>query len=448
MAITNTQKDGLSHTYEVTITAKDLNAKLESRITELQPQMKLKGFRPGKVPRAHIEQMFGKSLMQELLEKTIDESKEQAVKEADIKPASNPAVELRSNVEAVINGTADLVYELNVDVMPEFDVVDISGKTLKRPTTPVEDKDLDEALEKLAENNNTYEAKKATAKAKDGDAVMVDFVGKIDGEPFEGGASQESEEGTPIVIGAARFIPGFEEQLIGVKKGDDVVIKVTFPEDYQAPDLAGKEAEFDVKVHEVRGAKTPELDDDFAKGLGLEGLDNLKDMLKQQIEAERANFGETKLRRGLLDVIDENHQFELPPRMVKQEFEQIWQQLVSEKEAGRLSDEDMAKSDEDLKAEYNTIAERRVRLGLVLAEVGTKEKVVVTEDELRGALAREIQKYPGQEQMVLDFYQKNPGAMAGLRAPIFEDKVVKLLLDQVTIEDEIVALDDLMEVDE
>ena len=439
MEVTETNAEGLSRTFKVTVPASELVAKLDSRIEEIRPQMNLKGFRPGKVPKAHVKKMFGKSIMSELIEGLVAETNQKALEDADVRPASQPDVQMDGDIEPVLEGKADLAYSLNVDVMPDFEPADVKVLKIERPVTPVADADVDEALQKLADQNQQYKPRGKTAKAKDGDAVVIDFVGKIDGEPFDGGAAEEQT----LVIGSGRFIPGFEEQLIGVKTGDETELNVTFPEDYQAEELKGKEAVFEVKVREVRMPKKAEIDEDFAKNFGLESLEQLREMMTAQIQSEHDQASRQKAKRALLDVLDEKHSFDLPQKMVEQEFSQIWQQLQQEKEAGNLDEEDAKKSDEDLEKEYRAIAERRVRLGLVLAEIGRIAEVQITDQEVQQAVIAEARKFPGQEREVVEFFQKNPGALAQVRAPIYEEKVVDHILEIAKVTDKEVSKDDL-----
>jgi trigger factor len=444
MQVTQTKAEGLSRTFEVKVPASELKTKLDERIEEIRPSMRLKGFRPGKVPAAHVRKMFGRDLMGELINKLVEDTNQKALEENELRPAGQPDVHLDGDMEAIVKGEADLAYHMHIDVMPEFTPADIAGLTITRPVAEVSDEQIDEALGRIAEQNTQFEPRGKTAKAKDGDAVVIDFVGKVDGVAFEGGAAEQQS----VVLGANRFIPGFEEQLLGVKTGEKKELNVTFPEDYPSADLAGKEAVFEVTVHEVRAPKTPELDDDFAKGLGLEDLAQLKGLVKDQIKAEHDGASRAKAKRDLLDKLDEAHDFDLPPNMVEQEFNQIWQQLQTEMDAGRVSDEDKAKSEDELKDEYRKISERRVRLGLVLAEIGRVADVRITEQEVQQALIAEARQYPGQERQVVEFFQKNPNAMAQLRAPIYEDKVVDHILATATVNDETVSREDLFKEDE
>lgn len=439
MEVTETNAEGLSRTFKVTVPATELAAKLDSRIAEIRPQMNLKGFRPGKVPKAHVKKMFGKSIMSELIEGLVAETNQKALEDAKVRPASQPDVDMDGDIDPVLEGQADLSYTLSVDVMPEFEPTDIKKLKVERPVTTVADADVDEALEKLAEQNQQYKARGKTAKAKDGDAVVIDFVGKIAGEPFEGGAAEEQT----VVIGAGRFIPGFEEQLVGVKTGDETELNVTFPEEYQAENLKGKAAVFEVKVREVRMPKKAVIDEDFAKNFGLESLEQLREMMTSQIQNEHDGASRQKAKRALLDILDEKHDFELPPKMVEQEFQQIWAQLKQEKEAGNLDEEDASKTDEELETEYRKISERRVRLGLLLAEIGRIAEVQITEQEVQQAVIAEARKFPGQEREVVEFFQKNQGAMAQVRAPIYEEKVVDHILGIAKVTDKEVSKEEL-----
>lgn len=444
MEVTQTKAEGLSRTFAVKVSATELQAKLNQRIEEIRPTMRLKGFRPGKVPAAHVRKMYGRDLMGEVIDKLVNETNQKALQDSALRPAGQLDVKMDGDIEKVVKGEADLSYLVNVDVMPEFTPVDPATLTISRPVAEVSEEQITESLTRIAEQNTQYEPREEGSAAENGDAVVIDFVGKIDGVPFDGGAAEQQS----VVIGSNRFIPGFEEQLLGVKAGDNTELNVTFPENYQAANLAGKAAVFEVKVHEVRAPKKPELDEDFAKGLGLESLEQLRGLVKDQIAAEHNNASRSKAKRDLLDKLDAAHDFDLPPGMVNQEFEQIWQQLQREMDAGRVTDEEKSKPEDELRKEYRKIAERRVRLGLVLAEIGRVADVRITEQEVNQALIREARQYPGQEREVVQFFQRNPNAMAQLRAPIYEDKVVDHILAVATVEDQTVSRDDLFKDDD
>ena len=445
MQIVEKSGEGLSRVFGVTVPAADLEGLLAARIAEITPTLNIKGFRPGKVPTAHVRRLYGKALMSEVVEKTLNETTQKVLDENKLRPAADPDLKPEGDMEAVIDGKADLAYEIAVDVMPDFEPVDVSTLSLKRPVYEPTDKEVDEAVAELAKQNRTYESKTGkTVKAKDGDMVVIDFLGKLDGVPFDGGAAEDAE----LVLGSGQFIPGFEEQLVGAKPDSDVELKVTFPENYQAENLKGKEAVFEVKVKDVKGPVDAPADDAFAERLGIENLEKLRELLKGNLEREYAGASRFKLKRALLDQLDTKHDFPLPPKMVEAEFNAIWQQVEQDKEAGQLPPEDLKKSDKKLKEEYRKISERRVRLGLVLAEIGRANNVQVTEQELGEAMRAEAMKYGPQAQQVFDLFRQNPNAQAQLRAPIFEDKVVDLIVEKAKVKDQKVSKDDLMKDDD
>ena len=443
MKIKELKAEGLSHTYAVTIPKEDLETKLEAKIKEMQPQVTLKGFRPGKVPTSHIRKMFGQSIMKDVVEETVNETSQQAINDNKIRPAGQPQIDMRANGEEVTKGKADLEYQLTVESIPEFEPVEPDTLKFTRLTHEADDKELEEEIAKLGEGQKSYKKKAKTAKAKKGDAVLIDFVGTVNGEAFDGGAM----EGHQLVLGSGTFIPGFEDQLIGVKAGDELDVKVTFPEPYQAADLAGKDAVFATKVIEVQGEKDAVIDDEFAQKFGLADLEALKAAVSEQYNSQLELQSRMKLKRAILDELDKKHNFELPPQMVEAEFGNIWTQVQSEKEAGQLDEDDAKKTDKQLEKDYRKIAERRVRLGLVLAEMGQKQEIQISNEELQQAMIAEARQYPGQEQQVIEFYQKNPQAIAQLRAPIYEEKVVDLIIEKAKVTDKKVTKDVLFEED-
>jgi trigger factor len=441
MQVVETSTEGLSRVITVTVPVAELNAKLDAKLAEVAPKMKLKGFRPGKVPAAHMKKTFGREMMGEIINDAINESSQKALDEAKVRPAAPAEMKLTSDMDKVLAGSDDLAYEMALEVMPDFTPVDPKTLKLKRPVYEAGDEDLDEALKELAGQAKSYEDKKGkVVKAADGDQLTIDFLGKLDGEPFEGGAAEDAD----LVIGSNRFIPGFEEQLKGAKVGEEKTIEVTFPADYQAANLAGKLATFDVKVKAIKAEAETQVDDEFAKRIGLESLDKLKDLLRQNLNQQYASAARFKLKRALLDELDKAHSFDLPPKMVEAEFDGIWQQVEADKAAGNLPPEDAKKSDKKLKDEYRKIAERRVRLGLVLAEIGRANNVGVTDQELNNAIMAEARNYPGQERAVLDFYRQNPNAAANMRAPIYEEKVCDLIFTQAKVTDTPITKEDLL----
>lgn len=445
MQIVEKSGEGLSRVYGVTVPAADLNALYEARVAEIAPTLNIKGFRPGKVPPAHVRKMFGKSLMSELVEKTINETTQKVIEDNNLRPASEPELKPEGDIQAVVDGKADLSYEISLEIMPEFALTDLTKLSLKKPVYEPTAAEVKEALDDLAKSNRTYEPRTGKSlKAKDGDQLVVDFLGKVDGVAFDGGAAEDAN----LTLGSGQFIPGFEEQLVGAKPGDSVLVKVTFPTDYQAANLAGKDAEFDVTVKEVKAPVAAKADDALAERLGIENLEKLTELLKTNLENQYAGASRFKLKRALLDALDEKHAFDLPPKMVEAEFGQIWAQVQQDKEQGGLPPEDADKTEDQLQTEYRKIAERRVRLGLVLAEIGRANNVQVTDQELGEAMRQEAMKYGQQAQQIFDFLRQNPNAQAQLRAPIFEDKVVDLILAQAEVSDEKVTKDELLKEDE
>jgi len=445
MQVVEKSAEGLSRVWGVTIPAQDLAEKLEARIAEITPTLRIKGFRPGKVPPAHVRRLYGKGLMSEVLEQTLSETTQKVLDENNVRPASEPDLKPAGDLAQVIEGKADLAYEIAVDIMPEFQPVDPAELSLTRPVYEPTDAEVDEALDDLAKQNRTYEPKTGkTVKAKDGDMVVIDFIGRIDGEAFEGGTANDVE----LVLGSGQFIPGFEDQLIDAKPESDLTVKVTFPEDYQVDALKGKPAEFETKVKEVKSPVEAKADDALAERLGVESLEKLRELIKTNLEQQYAGASRFKLKRALLDQLDQKHEFPLPPKMVDAEFAQIWGQVQQDKQAGTLPEDDASKTDEQLEVEYRKIAERRVRLGLVLAEIGRANNVTVSDQELANAMRQEALRYGAQAQQVFDLLRQNPNAQAQLRAPLFEDKVVDLIVEKAKVEDQKVSKDELLKEEE
>ncbi|MDZ4369792.1 MAG: trigger factor [Phenylobacterium sp.] len=445
MQIVEKSGEGLSRVYGVTVPVSDLSERLEARIKEIAPTLNVKGFRPGKVPTAHVRRLYGKALMSEVVQQSLTESTQKVLDDNKLRPAGEPELKPEGDFEAVMDGKADLAYELTIDLMPDFEPIDASTLSLTKPVYTPTDEEVDEAVADLAKQNRTYEPRTGkTVKAKDGDQLLIDFIGRVDGEAFEGGTATDVE----LTLGSGQFIPGFEEQLVGAKPDSDVTVKVTFPEDYQAANLAGKSAEFETKVKEVRGPVDAPADDEFAKRLGLESLEKLKELMKGNLEEQYAGASRFKLKRALLDELDTKHDFPLPPKMVEAEFASIWQQVEQDKAGGQLPAEDADKTDEQLQKEYRKIAKRRVRLGLVLAEIGRNNNVQVTEAELTEAIRREAIKYGAQAQEIFNLLRQNANAQAQLRAPIFEDKVVDLIVSQAKVEEQSVTKDELLKEDD
>ena len=445
MQVVEKSGDGLSKVFGVTVPAGELAKRLDARIAEITPRLNIKGFRPGKVPPAHIRRLHGKALMAEVVEQTVTESKQKVLDDNKLRPATEPNLTPESDMDKVLAGGEDLTFEMAVEVMPDFEPIDITKLKLKRPVYEPTEKEVDEALADLAKQARSYEPRTGkTVKAKDGDQVLIDFVGRLDGEAFQGG----SAEGHELVLGSGQFIPGFEEQLVGLKAGDEKTITVTFPENYQAAHLAGKEATFDVTVQDVAKPGKLEITDETAKTLGLESAEKLREIVRGQLESQYGALTRQKVKRELLDALDAQYQFEAPSKLVQAEFDNIWGQVTRDLETAGKSFADEDTTEEDARAEYQRLAERRVRLGLVLAEMGEKAGVQITDEEMQRALFEFVRRYPGQEQEVYDFYRNNPTALQNLRAPLFEEKVVDHLLGQVDVTDVKVSKEELLADDE
>jgi len=437
MEVTEKSAEGLERTFTVKVPAKELDEKLTKKLKELKGRVQLKGFRKGKAPVSFLKKMYGKGMMGEIVQDMVTETSQKAFTERDLQPAAPPHPHFHSNMDDVIAGNADLEYDVHAEVLPAFEPMDVSTLKLERLISEVPDADIDEALKAIADQQRTYTARKASEKAKKDDMVTADFIGRVDGEEFPGGKGDKVD----LVLGSDTFIPGFEKQLIGAKSGDDVEVKVTFPEDYNAADLAGKDAVFEVKIIEVKAPSEVAIDEELATKVGLESLDDLKKRLKERIEEDYKSLSRGHLKRLLLDKLDKEHEFELPKGMVKTEFEQIWEQVSN----AEPDEDDKGKSEDELRAEYHKIAERRVRLGLVLAEIGKRAEVSVPAEDLQREVLNMARGYPGKEKEVFDFYQKNPQALAQLRAPIFEEKVVDYIVERAEVTDKKVSKKELME---
>lgn len=430
MQLTERRSEGLLRVYDVVVPASELQQKLNAKIEEVRPRVRINGFRPGKVPASHIRKVYGISMMQDIINEAVQRSTRESLEK--IRAASEPALDLKSDMNQVVAGTQDLQFELSLEVMPDFEPVDLKTISVTRPVTPVSEEQEAEALADLAKASRGFEDK--TGPAAEGDAVIVDFAGSIDGEKFDGGSASDAQ----VVIGSKQFIPGFEEQLIGAETGEDRVIKVAFPDDYPVDSLKGKAAEFETKVKNVRAPKQGDPDDAWAAELGFDSLAALKNALKERLESQHNAQSRAKAKRVLFDKLDTEHSFDLPPRMVEAEFAQIWRQIEGDRASGQLDPSDEGKSDEDLRAEYRGIAERRVRLGLLLAEIGRRHKLEVSDQEVAQEIAKQARNYPGQERQIFEAYQKNPALVAQVRAPLYEEKVVDYVLELVKVTNETV----------
>lgn len=441
MQVTETLSEGLKRELSITVPAADLVGRLDKRLAEMKDTVRINGFRPGKVPTAHLKRLVGASEMARIVDDVIGESIREVVEGRGERPALNPDVALAEGcaAEKVVSGEADLVFTAAYELLPTFEIADWSAIEVERPVVPVSDAEIDERVSQIAEGGRPYEDKAEGAKAATGDKLKIDFVGTIEGVPFDGG----SAEGVDLVLGSNQFIPGFEDQLVGAAVGDEIVVKVAFPDDYAAAHLAGKPAEFATKVTGIQAPGELVVDDEWAKKLGIDSLDKLKEIVKEQIAAQYAGATRAKVKRALLDKLDEQYTFDLPEKLVDGEFENIWNQAQAELQQQGKTFADEGTSEDEAKADYRKIATRRVRLGLVLSEVGEKREVKITDEEVQRALIERVRQFPGQEKQVFDYYRSNPMAMASLRAPIFEEKVVDLILAEVKVTDKEVTRDEL-----
>jgi trigger factor len=431
MQITETVSEGLRREYKVVIAASDLDSRLAGRIEEMKPRMNLKGFRPGKVPSSYLKKTFGKSMMGEIVEAAVNESSQKAVTDNALKPASPPKVDLVSTFDQVVDGKSDLEFTVKVDLMPDFDLADVAKLKVERLVGEVADADVDEALQRLADQSKTFTTRGEGAAAESGDTVVIDFVGKVDGVEFPGGKADDFN----LSLGSGQLIPGFEDQLVGAMIGDTREVKVVFPADYPEATLAGKDAVFDVTVKDVKAPDTVALDNELAKKFGVDDLATLKDRVRDQLKADFAKASRLHMKRRILDALDAQHSFALPPGMVESEFDGIWKQVEAELKRENKTAADEGKSEDELKKEYHDIAERRVRLGLVLAKLGEQNGITVAPEEVQRAIMTRARQFPGQEQQVFQFYSQNPQAAAEIRAPIFEDKVVDFIAELAEVTD-------------
>ncbi len=435
MHVTATHEEGLKREITIVVKSGDIEKGVLARLETLGKEVRLPGFRPGKVPVKVLRQRYGQSVLGEVLQETVDSTAQKALADNDWRPAMQPTIEVTKFDEG-----EDLEFKMAVELLPEIDPMDFSDLKLERLVAEVEESSVDEALEKFTDQQKKFVTAEAVTKAVDGDALIIDFLGKRDGEPFDGGAAEDHQ----LVLGSGQFIPGFEEQLIGTKAGDHVEVKVSFPDDYQASELSGAAVVFEVDVKEVRNAELAPIDDDLAKGLGLDTLDDLKARIREQISGEYGTISRERLKRSLLDALDEGHDFELPAGLVEAEFEAIWKRVEEDREPGVEDEDAKAKDDDQVKEEYRAIAERRVRLGLLLQRVGEDNKVSVSPEELNRAIAAQAQRYPGQEQEIFSHFQSNPQVAAQLQAPLFENKVVDFILELTKVSERKVSVDDLM----
>jgi len=442
MQVTETLVEGLKHEFQINVPASDLDAKADARLVDMKDKVRINGFRPGKVPVSHLKKVYGRSVMAEAIDQTIRDTNTQIFTERGFKLATEPKVTMPTEekaVEDILTGKSDLTYTVSIEVVPAIQLADFKSFTVEKPVVEVSDSDIDEAIKRIADQNRNYVARAEGAKAEKGDRVTINFKGSIDGVPFDGGTG----EGIQVVIGAGQFIPGFEDQLIGIASGENRIVKASFPKNYASETLAGKDAEFDTTATAVEAPEDTKIDDDFAKSLGLESLDKLKEAARERLVAEFAGATRQRVKRILLDKLDETHRFEAPPSLVDEEFKLMWNSIKAEMESSNKTFADEDTTEEAAQEEYRKIADRRVRLGLVLSEIGEKNKITVTDDEVSRAVIERARSMPGREKEVWDFYRSNVNALAQLRAPIYEDKVVDFILELANVTEKKVTREEL-----
>jgi trigger factor len=442
MQVTETLAEGLKHEFQISVPASDLDAKADARLVDLKDKVRLNGFRPGKVPVSHLKKVYGRSVMAETVEQTIRDTNTKIFTERGFRLATEPKVTMPTEekaVEDILTGKSDLNYTVSIEVVPSIQLADFKGFSVERPVADVTDADVDEAIKRIADQNRGYAAKGEGAKAENGDRVTVSFKGSINGTLFDGGTAENIQ----VVVGSNTFIPGFEVQLLGMAAGETRTLKVSFPKNYTNLELAGKPAEFETTATLIEAPQDTEINDEFAKTLGLESLDKLKEAARERLAAEYAGATRQRVKRMLLDRLDEAHRFEAPPSLVDEEFNLMWNSIKAEMESGGKTFADEDTTEEAAKEEYRKIADRRVRLGLVLSEIGEKNKITVTEDEVSRAVIERARSMPGREKEVWEYYQKNANALAQLRAPIYEDKVVDFILELANVTEKKVTREDL-----
>jgi trigger factor len=447
MQVTETLAEGLKHEFQISVPASDLDAKADARLVDLKDKVRLNGFRPGKVPVSHLKKVYGRSVMAETVEQTIRDTNSQIFTERGFRLATEPKITMPTEekaVEDILTGKSDLTYTVSIEVVPAIQLADFKSFIVEKPVAEVTDADVDEAIKRIADQNRAFAAKGEGAKAETGDRVTISFKGTINGTPFDGGTGENIE----VTLGSNTFIPGFEEQLLGIAAGETRILKVSFPKNYASEKLAGQPAEFETTATLIEAPQATEINDEFAKALGLESLGKLKEAARERLAAEFAGATRQRVKRLLLDRLDESHRFEAPPSLVEEEFNLMWNSIKAEMESGGKTFADEDTTEEAAKEEYHKIADRRVRLGLVLSEIGEKNKITVTDDEVSRAVIERARQMPGREKEVWDYYRNNANALAQLRAPIYEDKVVDFILELANVTEKKVTREDLYKDDE
>ncbi|WP_455478535.1 trigger factor [Bartonella sp. B10] len=437
MQITEMINEGLKREIKIVIPAKDLEKKLHERLDDTKSKVKINGFRPGKVPSEYLRKMYGKSFMAEILNKIVSDAPYSVLADRNERSAMQPQIDVVED-EKILDGKADFIFSLKYEVLPKFEIKDFGNIEVIREIVSVPEQEINEQIEHVLSSTRSYSLKDGFS--EEGDRIIIDYLGKLEGVPFEGGADSDAQ----LILGSKQFIPGFEEQLVGMKAGDTATISVKFPDNYSAAHLAGKEAEFDITVKAIQKPDELKIDDEAAKKLGLESLDRLREAVREQIESRYGFVTRQKIKRQILDSLDADYNFEVPEGLLEIEFNNIWTQVNDDLKNAGSSFEDEGVTKEKAREEYHTLAQRRVRLGLVLSEIGMKVGIKISEDELKAAVFDQVRQYPGQEKEVMDFFRNTPEAVANLRAPIFEEKVIDYLLTQIQITDKEVTVEELM----
>ncbi len=430
MQVTETQSEGLQRTFEINVPAGDIQSRVDGKLAELAKTVNLPGFRPGKVPVALMKQRYGQSVMGEVLEQTVNESTQQAMNDRELRPAGRPKVEIVSFEDG-----QDLTYKVEAEILPEVEPMDFAALELERLVIEVGEEELAETLGRIAEANKTSKELEEARPAAEGDLVTIDFEGTVDGEAHEGMKGEDMR----LELGSGQFIPGFEAQLVGANAEEEREVTVTFPEDYPAEALAGKEAVFKVKVKKIEESAPLPIDDSLAQAVGEETLESLRGKVRERMEEEYSGLTKGHLKRKVLDRLADSHDFAVPAGMLDAEFNAIWEQIEEDKKNDRLDHEDKDKSEDELKADYRQIAERRVRLGLLLSEIAQRNSIEISPDELNQAVMTEVRRYPGQEQQVIEYFRNSQEAVANLRAPLFEQKVIDHIVDLAQVSDKKVS---------
>ncbi len=447
MQVTETLTEGLKHEFKISVPASDLDAKAAVKLVDLKDKVRLNGFRPGKVPVSHLKKVYGRSVMAETIDQTIRDTNTQIFTDRGFRLATEPKITMpteATEVEELLAGKSDLTYTVAIEVVPTIQLADFKSFSVEKPVVEVTDTDIDDAIKRIADQSRPYAARSEGAKAENGDRVTINFKGSIDGVPFDGGTG----EGIQVVIGAGQFIPGFEEQLIGIGANETRNLKVSFPKNYASEKLAGQPAEFETTATLIEAPGETAIDDEFAKTLGLESLDKLKEAARERLVSEFAGATRQRVKRSLLDRLDDSHRFEAPPSLIEEEFNLMWNSIKAEMESSGKTFADEDTTEEAAREEYHKIADRRVRLGLVLSEIGEKNKITVTDDEVSRAVIERARQMPGREKEVWDYYRNNANALAQLRAPIYEDKVVDFILELANVTEKKVTREDLFKDDD